>query len=155
MTDPFAPQTEQEQVEPAGEDKGISVPVRASVVPGNEGKVVITLKGGAGFDDPWIVIHATDLDDAHSQVTGENAAVLAQVMDQAHRAATHFQKGKAPSGPQPQRQSNAPQAAQQPPAGTPPAPGDGWQYKSGVSKSGKSWSAWMPPQGSNESPVWI
>jgi hypothetical protein len=32
-----------------------------------ESKIVVTLKGGNGYDEPWVVIHADDLDDALAQ----------------------------------------------------------------------------------------
>jgi hypothetical protein len=123
-------------------------PTKKAVAPG-EGKLTLTLKGGAGFDSPWIVIHATDVDDALDQVSGDNAAKLAKLMDATRKAANHF-GGSAPAKPAP-----APQAATEAPAGTPEAPGPDWVYKTGVGKNGKTWRAWMPPRGSDAEPVWI
>jgi hypothetical protein len=119
---------------------------------GREG-VTITLKGGAGFDAPWIVIHATDIQDAHDTVSGENATLLAKLMERTRHAASHFTSlGGAttgPSGGAPARPGN------EAPAGTAEAPGPDWTYKTGVGKNGKTWKAWMPPRGSSESPVWL
>jgi len=135
----------------------------APVQVGSDGKVVLTLKGGTGFDAPWIVIHATDLQDAHEQISGENGALLAQIMERTQIAAQHFAKlggGSSAPAQRPQRQA-APAAAQQPPAGSPAAPGPDWVYKTGVSKSGpnagQTWQAWMPPQHLKdvEKPVWF
>jgi len=132
--------------------------------PTDEGKVVLTFKGGTGFDAPWIVIHAMSMQDAHDQVTGENGTLLAATMERVQAAGKHFAGmggGSKSGGGAPQRQA-APAAAQQPPAGSPPCPGDGWVYKSGVSKSGpkagQTWQAWMPPQHLKDAgtkPVWF
>jgi hypothetical protein len=115
--------------------------------------VTVTLKGGAGFDAPWIVIHASDIEDAYEQVSGDNASVLAKLMDRVRHAASHFTSlGGAttnPAGGAPARPGN------EAPAGTADAPGPDWTYKTGVGKNGKTWKAWMPPRGSSESPVWL
>lgn len=36
---------------------------------GAESKIVVTIKGGRDYDEPWVVIHADDLDDALKQTT--------------------------------------------------------------------------------------
>jgi len=125
------------------------------------GRVTLTFKGGRDFDAPWIVIHAADLEDAYEQVSGVNAAKLAQIMERTQIAGQHFAKlggNDAAAGQRPQRQA-APAQAQQPPAGAPAAPGPDWVFKTGVSKSGRNagqtWQAWMPPQGSQERPVFF
>jgi hypothetical protein len=38
---------------------------KVTVVNNSEGKVVVTLKGGAGYDAPWIVVHAADVHEAN------------------------------------------------------------------------------------------
>ena len=38
----------------------------------NEGKVVVTLKGGRDFDAPWIVIHADDVSEANDLLEQAN-----------------------------------------------------------------------------------
>ena len=124
-----------------------------------DGKVVLTFKGGSGFEAPWIVIHATDLEDALDQVSDE---ALADLMGRVQRAGQAF-ASQGPAKSQGggnnrgtwQKRSNAPAQAQQPPAGSPAAPGPDWTYKSGAKKSGGTWQAWMPPQGSQEDPVWF
>ncbi|ALA48152.1 ribonucleoside reductase class II [Mycobacterium phage Phlei] len=89
------------------------------VVIQSEGKVVVTLKGGAGYDAPWIVVHADSVDDAYHQV---NSNMMLELMRVTQLAGADF-AGKAPTKPaaqqgvvQPQ-QSRAPQAAQQAPGG--------------------------------------
>lgn len=116
--------------------------------------VTVTLKGGAGFDAPWIVIHAGDIGDAYDQLSGDNASVLAKLMDRTRHAASHFTSlggGPAanPGGGAPARPGN------EAPAGVGEAPGPDWTYKTGVGKNGKTWKAWMPPRGSSEQPVWL
>lgn len=116
--------------------------------------VTVTLKGGAGFDAPWIVIHAADLEDAFEQVSGDNAGLLAKLMEQTSKAAQHFSgQNKGSGGAAPS--SRAPAGASEPPAGTPAAPGPDWTYKTGVGKTGKPWKGWFPPRGSSEQPVWL
>ncbi|AWY03580.1 hypothetical protein SEA_HOOKMOUNT_49 [Mycobacterium phage Hookmount] len=142
-------------------------PSVTNVIASDEGKVVLTFKGGTGFDAPWIVIHATDLDDALAQVTGENASTLGALFERVQNAGQHFSGlgpkpanggngGGSGGGGGGQRRSNAPRQAQEPPADAPPAPGPDWTYKSGKKKNGNgTWQAWMPPRGSNEDPVWF
>ncbi len=121
----------------------------AAKPPSDREGVTVTLKGGAGFDAPWIVIHAADLEDAYEQVSGDNATLLAKLMDRAKAAAKHFTGGEAsPARP-------APAVASAPPAGAGEPPGPDWTFKSGIGKTGKPWKAWMPPRGSDEQPVWI
>lgn len=117
-----------------------------------DGKVVLTLKGGSGFDAPWIVIHAMSLDDAYEQVSGDNAALLAKVMERTAAAAKHFGtfKPAAPAGAP--AQSRAPQ--QQPPANAPDCP-PGWEFKSGVSKAGKAYKGFFPPRGDESKPIFF
>ena len=121
---------------------------------GDREGVTVTLKGGAGFDAPWIVIHASDINDAYEQVSGDNASTLAKLMDRVRHAANHFTSlgGGAPKqngGGAPARPGN------EAPAGVPDAPGPDWTYKTGIGKNGKAWKAWMPPRGSAEPPVWL
>lgn len=137
----------------AAPKKAAAKKAAAKPAPSGDGKVVLTLKGGAGFDAPWIVIHATDLEDAYDQVSGENASLLAKVMESTRKAANHF-AGSAPVKEN-RAAAPAPQQATEAPAGTPAAPGPDWTYKTGVGKNGKTWKAWMPPRGSDEKPVWL
>lgn len=135
----------------------VSVDVKPNLLPLDEGKVVLTFKGGTGFDAPWIVIHAKDLQDAFDQVSGDNVELLKKLMEHSNSAGKYFTGlgGGKPSQGAPARQA-APAPAQQPPAGSPPCPGDGWVYKSGVGRcNGKPWQGWMPPRGSDEKPVFF
>lgn len=117
----------------------------------SEGKLTVTLKGGAGFDAPWIVIHATDVDDA-LDLFGDPGK-LANLMERVQSAGKFF-TGLAPS--KPAGGGAAARPGNEAPAGTKEAPGPDWTYKTGVNaKTGKTWRAWMPPRGSDASPVWL
>lgn len=107
----------------------------------SEGKLTITLKGGAGFDAPWIVIHAQDASDGLAQMKDP---ALKELMDLVKKGGAHFSGGTG-------------QATQRPaakPAGgaTPQAPaGDGKScqhgdmiFRSG-SKNGKTWKGYFCP----------
>jgi hypothetical protein len=141
--------------EPFAEEAAPKKAAVKKVAPKKEGGgdregVTVTLKGGAGFDAPWIVIHAGDVTDAYEQLSGDNAAVLSKLMDRTRNAASHFVSlgGATTSTP-------AVRPGQEVPASVGEAPGPDWTYKTGVGKNGKTWKAWMPPRGSSESPVWL
>lgn len=124
---------------PPAEDK------KQAPVVETDGKVVMTFKGGAGYDAPWVVIHAAGLQEAHDFVTGDNASLLADVMTRVQSAGRHFASlspAKPAGAPAPSR---APQAAQEAPEWAPDKPYDDFVYKSGIGKNGKTWHAWMPP----------
>ena len=110
----------------------------------SDGKVVLTFKGGRDFDAPWVVIHANGLQEAHDFVVGDNAALLAVVMDRVKTASKHFAGIAAPApaqaGAAPQR--GAPQASQQAPGGETRFCSHGEMvFKSGVAKAtGKPYS---------------
>lgn len=53
----------------------------------NEGKLTVTLKGGSGFDSPWIVIHADDAKDALEQMKDP---ALKELMELTKKAGAHF-----------------------------------------------------------------
>lgn len=118
---------------------------------GDREGVTVTLKGGAGFDAPWIVIHAADINDAYEQLSGDNASVLSKLMDRTRNAASHFTSlgGATPAA------APATRPGQEVPAGLPEPPGPDWTYKTGVGKNGKTWKAYMPPRGSSDPPVWL
>ncbi|BBC53845.1 hypotheical protein [Mycobacterium phage PP] len=134
-------------------DALLAAPKVTNVVQASEGKVVLTFKGGSGFEAPWIVIHANDLDDALQQVS--ETEKLKELMERTQSGARYFAGlGPAKLAGQPvgggQRGGNggqrrgAPQQAKQPPAYAPAPPGDDWVYKSGTSARGP-WEGWFPP----------
>jgi len=153
-TDPFAdvtadaddvvPFTEPVKKAPAKKESKVSVDT--------EGKLTVTLKGGPGFDAPWIVIHASDVDGA-LDLFGDPAK-LATLMERVQSAGKFF-TGLAPAKAAPTGGGAPARPGAEAPAGVPAAPGPDWTYKTGVGKNGKTWKAWMPPRGSDASPVWL
>ncbi|OBJ40268.1 hypothetical protein A5630_25290 [Mycolicibacterium mucogenicum] len=145
--------------------KAAAKPATTTVVnnAGSDGKVVLTFKGGSGFDAPWIVIHATDMDDALDQVSGDNAGKLATVMERVQKAGKHFVSlgpakaaggsgGNSGGGNSGGGRSNAPQAAQEAPNGEERFCKHGAMvYKTGISKkNGKAWKAFMCGSGDRD-----
>lgn len=121
----------------------------ATVAENTEGKIVVTLKGGKGYEAPWIVIHANDVQEANDHLNDEN---LAELIKQTKKVAEFFNGGantqaaNAPKG-QPQASTQAPNG-QQPP--------EGYVFKSGVGKNGRAWKAFMPAdRNSGLEPIWL
>ncbi|OHT98292.1 hypothetical protein BKG71_19435 [Mycobacteroides chelonae] len=153
--DPFAPKTEEapkaQSDNPVSSDAGRPV-VRTEA----DGKVVVTLKGGASFSDPWIVIHANSVDDADSQMD----AKLAALMEKTQKVAKKFVElgGAAPTAT-PTPTSNVPAGAQSAPNNeTRQCKHGAMTYKTG-SKGGRTWKAFMcpTPKGAPDQcePQWI
>lgn len=107
-----------------------------AVVATSEGKVVVTLKGGAGYDAPWIVIHADDIADANSQL---NDAELAALINQTKKVATFF--GGKPAA---QAQQAAPAQAAAP-AGNAPVCNHGTMIQRSGTKNGRTWTGYFCP----------
>lgn len=155
--DPFAapaPEPEPAASSLPATDKPATTVARPSL---DEGKVVVTLKGGPGFEAPWIVIHAGSPAEADALLNTE----MLELMGKVQRAAETF-RGSAPvssGAPAPNTRPSQPAQSTQAPAGAPESPGPGWEFKTGVTKAGrnagKPWKAWMPPRGSSESPVFF
>lgn len=123
----------------------------------NEGKMTITLKGGSGFESPWIVLYADDAADGLNQMQDENLKTLMEVVK---RAGKHFAGGDSKAAQQP---SNDKPARQQPPQDLSDddrfcAHGER-TFKTGTSKSGRAWKAMMcpTPQGTPDQcpPKWL
>lgn len=117
----------------------------------DSGKVVVTFKGGTGFDAPWIVIHAADLKDSYDQVTGDNAVLLARLMEQVQAAGKYFsgtspEKGRPTSSAPSKQRKPAPQEAQGAPNGmTRHCVHGEMNFKSGVSRKGNAYSGFFCP----------
>jgi hypothetical protein len=119
----------------------------------SEGKVTITFKGGLGFDAPWIVLHATGLDDATEQMNPENAAKLIDLMTRVQNAGKHFaglyspNTSTTPSAPAAQSVSAPPPGATAPPSGeTRSCKHGAMVYRSGVAAStGRPWQGFFCP----------
>lgn len=77
--------------EPAADEaqtKTAPVVVNAS---GGEGKIVVTLKGGKGYEAPWIVVHANSVDEAHKVFDDKR---FHELMERTLKAGAYF-AGKA------------------------------------------------------------
>ncbi|GAB4588690.1 hypothetical protein [Nocardia sp. IFM 10818] len=149
MNNPFdnAPAADTQEDAPVTETKPAARPVVDS-----DGKIVVTFKAGAGFDAPWIVIHADSIADAAAQIGKE----LYKLMEDTAKAAEHFKSlAPAKAGPAARPAPAAKPAYQQAPANAPECP-PGWEFKSGVNKtSGKAWKGYFPPRGSDEKPMFF
>lgn len=128
-------------------------------------KIVATLKGGSGFDAPWIVIHGDTPEEVLDILNDEQTKAL---LDQTQKVAGYFaSKGSstpAAGGRAPRQGQPAPSAGLdlsdkdldkiEKETGQRVVP-DGWTPRSGVGKNGKTWRAIMPPRDTDQSPIWL
>lgn len=115
-----------------------AVKAKPAVGAESDGKVVLTFKGGRDFDAPWIVVHANGLQEAHDFVVGDNAALLAVVMERVQTAAKHFaSQGKPAPSPQAVQATTAapPQALNAPGGETRHCEHGEMVFRSGVAKA--------------------
>lgn len=112
----------------------------------SQAKIVTTLKGGTGYDAPWIVIHA---DTPQEAIDLLNDKVMKELIEKTRVVADFFSQSEPAKKP-----AGKPAGASQPPEGSPACP-PGWTYRTGVSKAGKPYQAYFPPKGSQESPIWL
>lgn len=139
-----------------------TAPAAVVSAPSNS-EVVVTLKGGTGYDAPWIVVHAANAQDAIDQI---HTATMATLMERAQAAAVHFIKqgggSVAPAnngGGQQQSTSNAPRGAKDAPNGeTRQCKHGAMQFNSGA-KGGVAWKGFFCPLPKNApdkcEPSWI
>lgn len=115
---------------------------KESLVAQNEGKIVVTLKGGAGYDAPWIVVHANDSQDALNQLRDD---VLKELITRTKEVATYFSGGNArPAQAQQQTQQGPPQGATEAPGGEKRYCAHGeMRFKSDISKAGKPYKGFF------------
>jgi hypothetical protein len=155
FTDPFAPAVQAPAVpEPRPASDPEIVPAGGQPITINttsDGKVVVTLKGGGGFDAPWIVIHASCLEDALAQLADDK---LRELMDRVKRAALYFSGGGSAPAQQPQQRPSGGSQQLGKPAGADQAP-NGEQkfcahgamtYRAGMSKAGKAYQGFFCPE---------
>lgn len=142
-TDPFAN---------AGTDSTTTTPKETTTVatPSTESKIVVTLKGGAGFNDPWIVVHAADAQDALATLNDESMKELVELTTKVGKKFSESgapARSAAPAGGKPAGATQAPNG-QEPP--------EGYVFKSGIGKNGKPWKAFMPiDRNSGLDPIWL
>lgn len=105
-----------------------------------DGKISITLKGGKGYDAPWIVVSGDSVAEVEQSMLelGESRLIeLTKLGSEALIGAVGAAEG-APAAPDR-------------PAGV----GADWTLREGTGKNGKPWRGWFPPRGSTEKPVWV
>lgn len=114
-----------------------------------QSKLSITLKGGSGFDAPWVVIYPDTLQEAQELLDEDNRELLKDVLEKTQAAAQYFVSKGTSSAPQGrsggQGGGNARQAAQEAPNGETRFCEHGkMKFKSGVSaKSGKPYKMFV------------
>lgn len=144
-----------------------------------DAKLSVTLKGGKGYQAPWIVLYGNSVEEMLGQVSNP---ALRELIDRTAEVGQYF-AGKEPLAPARSNNSGggynngggnrggygnrgnygnrggnngAPQ--QEYPVeydqfGQPICP-PGWEQRSGF-KNGKPWSAYFPPKGQNYIPIWL
>jgi gp49 len=110
-----------------------------------DGKISITLKGGKGYDAPWIVVSGDTVAEVERSMLelGESRLIeLTKLGSEALVGAVGV-GGAAQGGGTPVEADR--------PAGV----GADWTLREGTGKNGKPWKGWFPPRGSTEKPVWV
>ena len=105
VPDPFGAQAaavqstpeEAQQQPPSDPWKAPTTTPAPVVVGGAEDKVTLTFKGGRGLRRPWVVVHASNLDEALHYVT-EGGQKLADLFERVQRAADLVQGVASPAG---------------------------------------------------------
>ena len=109
-----------------------------------DGKVSVTLKGGKGYDAPWIVISGDTVAEVEQSMLELGESRLIELTNLGSKALAGAVG-----------ESAAPQGGPQPVADRPQGVGDDWTLREGTGKNGKPWKGWFPPRGSTEKPVWV
>ena len=146
--DPFATAPDQDSV-PGGDEAqadidstpGAGTKVNPLVVATPEGKVTVTLKGGTGYNAPWVVIHGANVSDALSQI---NDPEITDLLERAQKASTYFAGKAAAAQGGSQTQSGQPAASVVGTGGAPECKHGPMVLRAGV-KNGKAWSGHFCP----------
>lgn len=114
MIDPFADSIENQPTEPTSAPSEPTLPAVAMAV-----KPVLTFKGSAGYDAPWLVLHCDSVDDALAVTGSPKLKLLLERVEKVSKAfavaAPSAGASTAPNGAQ-----AAPQSPQRPnPPGVP------------------------------------
>lgn len=160
MTDIFAPQEEAQTSDEAQATTGGAVQpeaataasatqpaARKAAVEDANSKVVVTLKGGKGYDAPWVVLHCDTVAEANAILANDG---IVELLDRTTKAGQYFVKqGGASSAPAPAG-GGSPYGAPQKPANISDKV---WQLiqQGGTLKRGKNpsnpWVGIAPPKG--------
>ena len=110
-----------------------------------DGKISITLKGGKGYDAPWIVVSGDTVVEVEQAMLELGESRLIELTTLGAKAL----QGAVGESPAPSAGGSL--VAGDRPAGV----GADWTLREGTGKNGKPWKGWFPPRGSNEKPVWV
>lgn len=110
-----------------------------------DGKISVTLKGGKGYDAPWIVVSGDTVAEVEQSMLELGESRLIDITKLGSEALI----GAMGAGVEPP--GGGAQAASDRPAGV----GADWTLREGTGKYGKPWKGWFPPRGSTEKPVWV
>lgn len=152
MTDPWA------TPEPASTPEPEQAPAAAGTPAPPTGEVTVTLKGGTGFDAPWVVIHSASVEAAAEELSKVDS--LKSLLENASRVGQFFARLGGGGGSAPHSGGNGGQNNSRPgaPAGQPApmtAPGGRIEYcahgemtyREGVGKaSGKAYKGFFCPE---------
>lgn len=150
--DPFA-NADTEPAEAPNTDNTTTVSQKensSNMTVSDQGKIVTTIKHGAGYDAPWTVIHANSAAEAKATMNDPEFKELLELTSKVSSSILPKQPASAPAG-----RSGQPAAAAAAPSGeTPP---EGYVFKSGISKkTGKPWKAFMPiDRNSGLEAIWL
>lgn len=142
--EPVAPEPTPEAA-PEPKSAGITIDVVPTQAGGTESKITLTFKGAGGYGDRWLVAHVVNPDEG---LTLLNDPKFKELLDLSKRIASYDGAGApaaAPQGGNTGGRQGTPQGATQAPSWAPPKPEHDFVYKTGVSKAGNTWHAWMPP----------
>lgn len=128
-------------------------------------RVTVTMKGGTGFDAPWIVLHAKDVDEANRLLDDtEQYGLFSKTIARSRAFADFYGPSKAPGGVAGLSSGGggyrSTQPVQQAPSGAPtascPTHGVGLVYNAPFSSGGKQISARMacPERGCRAITFW-
>lgn len=106
----------------------------------DQSKLTLTFKGGAGYDAPWVVVHANNPSEANEIILDTE---FKNLLENVQKVGGKFGEMAPTKASAPANQSNGqPAGANQAPNGETPPPG--YVFKSGMGKNGKPWKAFMP-----------
>lgn len=151
--DPFAAVPTDEINQALAENTNTTPTQKESIVTNTiqtQAKIVATLKGGSGYDAPWIVVHADTPEEAAAALKDP---AMKELLELTQNVGSKFVE-MAPAKAAPAQSTAAPAAATAAPGGqTPP---EGYVFKSGMGKNGKMWKAFMPIDRNSGLPVqWL
>nr|DAF25448.1 MAG TPA: hypothetical protein [Caudoviricetes sp.] len=111
-----------------------------------DGKISITLKGGKGYDAPWIVVSGDTVAEVEQSMLelGESRLIELTKLGSEALIGAVGEVTSSGGGSQPAGGGNRP-----------PGVGADWTLREGTGKNGKPWKGWFPPRGSTEKPIWV